>query len=162
VVSSQNRKPSFIPRPKLVTPPTPSAPLKIQKLTRAEMVERQLKVLCYNCDDKYFLGHKCKEQKIFMAISEDISEEDVETPLVSDSPEITDITPPSDPPEVEPAISLNALTGFSAPQTLKLIGYINIRRSSFWLIVEAPIILFIAALPKKLIATSMLSIISKS
>jgi hypothetical protein len=120
VVSSQNRKPSFIPRPKPVNPTTPSAPLKIQKLTRAKMVERQL-----NCDDKYFLGHKCKEQNLFMAISEDISEEDVETPLASKSPESTDITPPSDPLEVEPVISLNALTGFSAPQTLKLIGYIK-------------------------------------
>jgi hypothetical protein len=57
-----------------------------------------LKGLCYNCDDKYFPGHKCKEQKLFMAISEDISEEDVETPLVFESPEITDITPPLDPP----------------------------------------------------------------
>jgi hypothetical protein len=66
------------------------------------MDECQLKGLCYNCDDKYFPGHKCKEQNIFMAISEDISEEDVETPLVSESPESTDITPPSDPPEVEP------------------------------------------------------------
>jgi hypothetical protein len=54
VVSSQNRKPSFIPRTKPVNPTTPSAPLKIQKLTRAEMVECQLKGLCYNCDDKYF------------------------------------------------------------------------------------------------------------
>ena len=60
-----------------------------------------------------------------MAISEDISEEDVETPLVSESLEITDITPPSDPPKVEPVISLNALTGFSTPQTLNLIGYIK-------------------------------------
>jgi hypothetical protein len=60
-----------------------------------------------------------------MDISEDISKEDVETPLVSESPESTDITPPSDPPEVELVISLNALTGFSAPQTLKLIGYIK-------------------------------------
>jgi hypothetical protein len=60
-----------------------------------------------------------------MAISEDISEEDVETPLVSESSETTDITPPSDPPKVEPIISLNALTSFSAPQTLKLIGYIK-------------------------------------
>jgi hypothetical protein len=68
VVSSQNRKPSFIPRPKPVNPTTPSAPLKIQKLTRVEMVERQLKGLCYNCDEKYFLGHKCKEKKLFMAI----------------------------------------------------------------------------------------------
>jgi hypothetical protein len=89
------------------------------------MDERQLKGLCYNCDEKYFLGHKCKEQKIFMAISEDISEEDVETPLVSESPESTDITPPSDLPEVEPVISLNVLTSFFAPQTLKLIGYIK-------------------------------------
>jgi hypothetical protein len=125
VVSSQNRKPSFIPCPKPVTPTTPSAPLKIQKLTRDEMDESQLKGLCYNCDDKYFPGHKCKEQNIFMAIYENISEEDVETPLVSESPKITDITPPLDPPEVEPVISLNALTVFSAPQTLKLIGYMK-------------------------------------
>jgi hypothetical protein len=60
------------PCPKPVNPTTPSAPLKIQKLTKAEMDERQLKGLCYNCDDKYFLGHKCKEQNMFMAISEDI------------------------------------------------------------------------------------------
>jgi hypothetical protein len=58
------------------------------------MVERKLKGLCYNCDDKYFPGHKCKEQKIFMAISEEISEEDEETPSVSESPESTDISPP--------------------------------------------------------------------
>jgi hypothetical protein len=92
------------------------------------MDECQLKGICYNCDEKYFPGHKCKEQNTFMAISEDISEEDVEIPLVSESPKITDITPPSDPPEVEPVISLNALTGFSTPQTLKLIGYIKHRK----------------------------------
>jgi hypothetical protein len=50
-----------------------------------------------------FLGHKCKEQKLFMDISEDVSEKDVEAPLVSVSPEPTDITPPSDPPKVEPS-----------------------------------------------------------
>jgi hypothetical protein len=128
VVSSQNWKPSFIPRTKPINPTTPSAPLKIQKLTRDEMVERQLKGLCYNCNEKYFPGHKCKEQNICMAILEDISEEEVETPLVSESPKTTDITPPSDPPEVEPVISLNALTGFSAPKTLKIISYIKHRK----------------------------------
>jgi hypothetical protein len=50
------------------------------------MVEHKLKGLCYNCDDKYFLRHKCKEQNIFMAITKDVSEEDVEPPLVSVSP----------------------------------------------------------------------------
>jgi hypothetical protein len=90
VISSQKCKPSFIPCPKPVNPTTPFAPLKIQKLTRDEMDECQLKGICYNCDEKYFPGHKCKEQNIFMAISEDISEEDIETPLVPESCEITD------------------------------------------------------------------------
>jgi hypothetical protein len=125
IVSSQNRKPSFILRPKPVNPTTPLAPLKIQKLTRAEMAECQLKGLYYNCDEKYFLGHKCKEQNLFMAISEDIQEEDVDNPPMLDSLEISDINPPSDPPEEEPIISLNALTSFSSPKTLKVISYIK-------------------------------------
>jgi hypothetical protein len=114
-VSSQKRKTSFIPHPKPVNPTTPSAPLKIQKLTRVEMAECQLKGLCYNCDDKYFPGHKCKEQNLFMAISKDIQEDDVDTPPVPESPEISEIEPPSDPPEVEQIISLNALTEFFSP-----------------------------------------------
>jgi hypothetical protein len=65
VVSSQNWKPSFIPRTKPINPTTPSTPLKIQKLTRAKMDECQLKGLCYNCDDKYFSSHKCRN-KIFL------------------------------------------------------------------------------------------------
>jgi len=46
------------------------------------MVERQLKGICYNCDEEYFMGHKCKEQKLFMVISEYVPEEDVTFPLV--------------------------------------------------------------------------------
>jgi hypothetical protein len=80
VVSSQNQKPSFIHHIKPVNPTPPYTPLKIQKLTRAKMDERQLKGLCYNCEEKYFMGHKCKEQNIFIAISED-----VEASLVSES-----------------------------------------------------------------------------
>jgi hypothetical protein len=36
----------------------------------------QLKVLCYNCDEKYISGYKRKEKNIFMAIFEDILEDD--------------------------------------------------------------------------------------
>jgi hypothetical protein len=54
IISSQNQKPSFIPHTKPINPTPPSTPLKIQKLTRAEMDEIQLKGLCYNYDDKYF------------------------------------------------------------------------------------------------------------
>jgi hypothetical protein len=125
VVSTQTRKPSFIPCPKFLTPTPLSAPLKIQKLTRAKMVELQLKGLCYNCDEKYFLGHKCKEQKLFMDIFEDVSKEEVEALPMVESLDPTNLSLPMDPPEVEPVISL---TGFSAPQTLKLFGYIKHRK----------------------------------
>jgi hypothetical protein len=80
------------------------------------MDEFQLKGICYNCNEKYFLGQKGKEQKLFMAISEDVSEEDVTVPLVEE-PSLLDATQ-------EPTDPLN-LNGFSAPQMLNLIGYIN-------------------------------------
>jgi hypothetical protein len=162
VVSSKKWKPSFIPCTKPVNPTPPSTPLKIQKLTRAKMDECQLKGLCYNCDDKYFLGHKCKEKNPFMAISEDVSKEDVEAPLVSVSPKPIDITPPSDPPEVEPVISLNALTSFSAPQTLNTIGYI--KNKEFIILVDSGSThnIIHRHISQELIAISVQSIISKS
>ena len=38
------------------------------------MVECQLKGLFYNCDEKYFPRHKCKDKNLFMAISEDVDD----------------------------------------------------------------------------------------
>jgi hypothetical protein len=60
-----------------------------------------------------------------MALSEDTQEDDDDTSPVPESPETYEINPPSDPPAEEPIISLNALTSFSVPQTLKLIDYIK-------------------------------------
>jgi hypothetical protein len=73
IVSSQTHKPYFIPLTRPTNPSPPPTPLKIPKLTQDEMVELQLKGHCYNCDDKYFSGHKCIEKKLFMAIPKDVS-----------------------------------------------------------------------------------------
>jgi len=64
-----------------------------------------------------------------MVIYEDVSNEDNDISLVEEIPQEDDPTPPFDPPEFELMISLNTLTGFSAPHTLKLIGYIKHRKS---------------------------------
>jgi hypothetical protein len=128
IVTSQTRKPSFPPRPKPTNYVPPITPLKIYKLTRAKMVERQLKDLCYNCHEKYFPRHKCKEKIIFMAVTEDIYEEYVFGPPMEELPPPYDLTPPFDPLDVDPVISLNSLTGFFAPHTLKLIDYIKNRK----------------------------------
>jgi hypothetical protein len=58
-----------------------------------------------------------------MAIYGDVFDEDANVPHAEEMPQADDHTPPFDPPEVELLISLNSLTSFSTPQTLKLIGY---------------------------------------
>ena len=78
------------------------------------MVELQLKGLCYNCDEKYFPGHKCKEHKIFMAVNEDIYEENVLVLHVEEFPPPYDLNPPSDLIDIDLVISLNSLTRFSS------------------------------------------------
>jgi hypothetical protein len=60
-----------------------------------------------------------------MAMMKDIFEEEVNVSHVPKLPPPANIHPPSDPPKFEPHISMNALTGFSTPQNLKLIGYIE-------------------------------------
>jgi hypothetical protein len=128
VILAQSKKTHFCSPPKPTTPAPQATPLKVQKLTWEEMVECQLKGLCYNCDDKYFPGHKCKEKNFLWPFQRMFLMKMLRFHLKQSYPKTDDITPPSDPPEVEPLISLNALTGFSAPQTLKLIGYIKHRK----------------------------------
>jgi hypothetical protein len=79
------------------------------------MVECQPKCLCYKCDEKYFMGHKCKEKNPFMAISKEISEEDGDVSPSKEPPQVDDHIPPFDPLEVEPLTSLNVLIGIFAP-----------------------------------------------
>jgi hypothetical protein len=55
------------------------------------MDELQLKGIFYNCNEKYFPGHKCKKQKLFVAISEDVVEEEVVVTLVEE-PSLPDAT----------------------------------------------------------------------
>jgi hypothetical protein len=107
--------------------------LKVQKVSPTEMVERRKQGLCYYCDEKYSPGHKCHEQKFFQidgsapTSSEDrLSDEAPDSKDTQPTSPIPDpVTPPVEPEE--PVISLHALAGISAPQTLKIKGYIKHR-----------------------------------
>jgi hypothetical protein len=63
-----------------------------------------------------------------MAVTEDLFEEDVVVSPMEELPPPSELTPPYDQLDVEPMFSLNALTGFSSSQTLKLISYIKNRK----------------------------------
>jgi hypothetical protein len=63
-----------------------------------------------------------------MAISEDVVDEEAKFSPMEELPQEYDPTPPYDPPEVEPLISMHTLVGFCIPQTLKLTSYIKHRK----------------------------------
>jgi hypothetical protein len=49
------------------------------------------------------------EQKIFMATSKDVSDDEVDISYVKEIPQANDNTPPSNPLEIKPLISLTSL-----------------------------------------------------
>lgn len=52
------------------------------------MEEHQLKVLCYNCNEKYSLEHRCKEHQLFVDIFEDIYDDELDGRTQKESPPI--------------------------------------------------------------------------
>ncbi|KAF1873586.1 hypothetical protein Lal_00027624 [Lupinus albus] len=45
--------------------------LSIKRLTAAQMQARKAQELCYNCDEKYIIGHRCKLQQFLLLQIED-------------------------------------------------------------------------------------------
>jgi hypothetical protein len=88
----------------------------IKKLSPAELKERRDKGLCFNCDDKFSPGHKCK--KLFLI--EGIYEEDNERPSEEEARETWE----DDELEI-PEISLHAISGVQTPQTMRIAGTIR-------------------------------------
>ena len=106
----------------LLPPPAKPPPTTIpfKRLSPTELAIRREKGLCFNCDEKYTRGHKCTSS-LFLFVTED----DNYLPNAEPSSE----SPPSSPrtsQEVSPAqISLHALLGQGAPETLRVTGVIG-------------------------------------
>ena len=79
------------------------------------MQARREKGLCFNCDEKFAPGHKCKLQQAFLI--EVVEEFEVGCELISDDKEEECVAIPE--------ISLHALSGISTPQTMRVVGTIR-------------------------------------
>jgi hypothetical protein len=84
-----------------------------RRLNEAEMKDRRERGLCFNCDEKFRPGHKCK--KLFVIEGIYIGEEEKDDGGTYLSAE--ELEPTTEEFGV-PEISLNALTGVSTPQTM--------------------------------------------
>ena len=89
-------------------------PRSFKRLTPDEMAEHRKQGLCYNCDEPYVRGHKCA-RLFFLEVTDYIVEEPEDTDSGStqpaeDAPYDTD----------KPLISLSAITGIRAHETMQL------------------------------------------
>ncbi|XP_077218748.1 uncharacterized protein LOC143852956 [Tasmannia lanceolata] len=85
-----------------------------------EMQLRRDKGLCYNCDEKFAPGHRCKSRQLFLLDSEEELLNDTTEEI---SPTDTTLVPMAD-PIVRSELSYHALAGQISPTTLRLLGYI--------------------------------------
>ncbi|KAL0404604.1 UNVERIFIED_CONTAM: hypothetical protein Sradi_2101200 [Sesamum radiatum] len=64
--------PPPIPRlPPLLPAPPPKAPLSIRRLSPKEMQHRRAQGLCFNCDEKFGPGHRCKAKQFLLLLAEE-------------------------------------------------------------------------------------------
>ena len=61
-----NGKPTILRLPKVKSKTDQKLKLPLQRLTSAQMEERRKLGLCYNCDEKWQMGHRCKGAKLFL------------------------------------------------------------------------------------------------
>lgn len=121
--SSLPTNPSSITTSLQPTPTTPNLPPSkpVLRLTQAEMCALREQGLCFNCDDQYRPGHRCRQSHIFLLLAED------------DNPDPTpesDETVPRTPAIVEHLEHLLALHAISATKrahgcAMHLEGFIN-------------------------------------
>lgn len=96
--------------------PTNTARPQVKLLTAAEMSARREKGLCFNCDEKFSPGHKCK-QRAFMIMTE--SEELCFVQTVSEESEMENAKEHMDGEQV----SFNAIQGNDGISTMRFISH---------------------------------------
>ena len=92
-----------------------------KRLSEVEWKAKRDKGLCFRCDEKYTIGHKCKnrELQVMMIYDEEVEEEDGEGEQMREG----DGEPILASEHIE--LSMNSVVGLTTPQTMKLRGDIE-------------------------------------
>lgn len=93
------------PTPNTTTPPPPSKD-KPKRLSWDELKRKRSLGLCFSCDERYTPDHRCQKSQLLLI--EGVEDTD-------DDGDESDIPPTTD----EPEITLQALTGWGSPKTIR-------------------------------------------
>lgn len=95
---------------------------EIRRLSEKELQYKREHGLCFRCDEKWAVGHRCKKKELSILLGHEEEEEEF-------GPIMEDIQSDHlDNPQLEipsPEISLNSVMGISSPKTLKMEGSIH-------------------------------------
>lgn len=94
-------------QPSLLGPPPPRSP-PFRCLSVAEQTERRAKGLCFNCDEQFKPGHRCKAPQLLL-LDADIDDKDEQAEAFEEFLETVEV-------------SLKALTGATPQNTMRLKG----------------------------------------
>lgn len=97
-------------------------PGEIRRLSENELQHKREKGLCYRCDDKWSVGHRCRRKELSVLLSQEDEDEDEElSTRIQLQEEFKELT--ADPTHAK--ISLNTVMGLTSPKTFKMLGTIN-------------------------------------
>ncbi|XP_021823725.1 uncharacterized protein LOC110764972 [Prunus avium] len=112
-------------QPAPLHPTLPPGSPPICRLTAAEIQDRRAKNLCFNCDEPFRAGHRCKRPQLLMVEADweasDDSFEELITHEIAHGPDST----PQPALDNDPIISIHALTGTPRTRTMRLQGQIG-------------------------------------
>ncbi|XP_031271166.1 uncharacterized protein LOC116129586 [Pistacia vera] len=98
----------------------PRRDLPFLRMTDAEIQMKREKEICFKCDGKYSIGHKCGEKQFQILLIDEKEEED---PDPSVGEEI--IETETEKPQENVELSLSSVVGIQGPKTMKLKGRIQ-------------------------------------
>lgn len=92
---------------------------EVRRLTEKELQEKRAKGLCFRCDDKWAIGHRCRRRELSVILVDDDEESTYEAgsdPPMSPGLENTNEV------NLQSEVSLNSVVGISNPKKMKLKG----------------------------------------
>jgi len=133
-VQLEQGKPSILGLPKTPPPLDPKTRLPFKRISPTQMEETKKKGLCYNCDEKWVPGHKCKNAMFFLFDYVEAVQE------VNSSVQITKLDEGGSPDQSfhnqeKAKITLYALSGTPNSRTMKVMG--TIKQRSFVILIDS-------------------------
>lgn len=95
----------------------------MRHLSDKELQEKRSKGLCFKCDEKWYMGHRCKRRELSVLLIEGDEEEG--TKYAGSDPPISPTDETSHEVIIQPGVSLNSVVGLTNPKTMKLKGVVR-------------------------------------